>query len=310
MLVGAALGLKGCEGQAKTVVPPTDGTEQQVQTPQVQTIEVNFPNGSSQLSQEDIVKLQNLPQGQYDVVVKGNQYQWHINGQPCDPATNQRLQQNLDNQRAETIKQCLPGANVTITNPGGTQANATVSQAGNGTYQVNQQSEIDAANYTQQQGQQTLQVNESDIVRMVQECVKKIKEGGHDVLDPDEAAEKYKDTPYGKELARRAKNAKYLDDLDKKVDRAVAESINEMAHVIDQQFGQSRFPGSFEKAIVDAWKLASSDNKHKLEGAFPELFPSEAMYGNSEEPFDFRSFPHRKAYDDFYKGWQGRHPKQ
>lgn len=201
MLIGGALGLKGCEGQAKTVVPPTDGTEQQVQTPQTQTIEVNFPNGSSQLSQEDIVKLQNLPKDQYNVVVKGNQYQWHMNGQPCDPATNQRLQQNLDNQRAEAIRQYLPSANITITNPAGTQANATINGGGTISFDNAQQM------MNQQQTQQTAQINENDIVKMVQECVKKIKEA-HKVLDPDDAAAEYKNTPYGAELARRAKNAK------------------------------------------------------------------------------------------------------
>ena len=201
LTVGAALGLKGCEGNGNTVVPPaTDDTDLQTQAPETQTIEVNFDNGSAQLSQEDIVKLQNLPKDQYNVVVKGNQYQWHMNGRPCDPATNQRLQQNLDNQRAETIRQYLPSANITITNPAGTQANATIN--GGGTI------DFGAAQNMQQQAQgQTMQINENDIVRIVAECVKKIKEA-HKVLDPDDAAAEYKDTPYGAELARRAKNAK------------------------------------------------------------------------------------------------------
>lgn len=98
-------------------------------------------------------------------------------------------------------------------------------------------------------------------------------------------------------------------DLHRIVSHSVEKVLKESAHVINKQFGQSFSPGSFESALVDTWRLADNRNKAKLESAFPEYFPREAMYGNDEEPFDFRSFPHRGAYDDFYKGWQERHPR-
>ena len=97
-------------------------------------------------------------------------------------------------------------------------------------------------------------------------------------------------------------------DLHKIVKESVNKIVNE-THVIDKQFGMGGNAGSFENALVDAWKLASPNNRKKLENAFPDYFPSEAMYGNDEEPFDFREFPHRGAYDEFYKGWQQRHSK-
>jgi hypothetical protein len=103
--------------------------------------------------------------------------------------------------------------------------------------------------------------------------------------------------------------AKVIRLTESDVSNIVYNVLNE-AHVIDQQFGQSKSPGSFEAALVNAWKMASDSNKEKLENAFPEYFPREAMYGNDEEPFDFREFPYRGAYDDYYKGWQGRHPSR
>ena len=93
--------------------------------------------------------------------------------------------------------------------------------------------------------------------------------------------------------------------------RMIAESVKRVmneAHVIDDYFGQSNNPGSFEAALVDAWKKASAGNQRKLENAFPNFFPTDAMYGNEEEPFDFREFPYRGAYDKFYNGWKERHP--
>lgn len=95
--------------------------------------------------------------------------------------------------------------------------------------------------------------------------------------------------------------------------RIIKESVNKVvneAHVIDKNFGESHYPGSFEAAIVDAWRQADNGNKRKLEAAFPDYFPKDAMYGNDDEPFDFRDFPHRGAYDEFYKGWKQRHPSK
>ena len=256
MLVGAALGLKGCEGQAKTVVPPaTDDTELQTQAPETQTIEVNFDNGSAQLSQEDIVKLQNLPKDQYNVVVKGNQYQWHMNGQPCDPATNQRLQQNLDNQRAEAIRQYLPSANISITNPAGTQANATIN--GGGTI------DFDTAQNMQQQAQgQTMQINENDIVRIVAECVKKIKET-HKVLDPDDAAAEYKDTPYGAELARRAKNAKPYVKEAKKVGEDTKIALRNIRQNVNNDIKSDELPEDLHKQYKDGKEMMKQSKLDK-----------------------------------------------
>ena len=94
--------------------------------------------------------------------------------------------------------------------------------------------------------------------------------------------------------------------------RIVKNSVNKVlkeAHIIDKQFGQGGMAGSFEAAIVDAWKMASGGNRKRLEDAFPEFFPREAMYGNQDEPFDFREFPTRDSYDEFYNGWQQRHPR-
>lgn len=97
-------------------------------------------------------------------------------------------------------------------------------------------------------------------------------------------------------------NESFLNNV---IKQSVKKVLNE-AHVIDAQFGQSNFPGSFEAALVDAWRKASEGNKKKLENAFPEYFPMEAMYGNEKEKFDFREFPYRGAYDEFYKGWKER----
>ena len=98
-------------------------------------------------------------------------------------------------------------------------------------------------------------------------------------------------------------------DIRRIVKQSVNKIVNE-AHVIDKQFGISRSPGSFEAALVEAWKCAGYDNKKKLENAFPEYFPREEMYGSDDEPFDFRDFPHHDAYTDFYKGWKERHPNK
>ena len=184
MLIGAALGLRGCEGQAKTVVPPANDTEIVDQTPQTQDVIVNFDNMQSQLSQEEMTKLQNLDkEQQYNVIVKGNVYQWHIGSKPCDPETNQQLQQNLDNQRANTIKQILPNANVTIQQADSEQASATINGGNAGTVNFD-----DAQQMMQQQGgnqnqmqenkknMAKIRINESDIAKIVECCVKKINE--------------------------------------------------------------------------------------------------------------------------------------
>ena len=91
--------------------------------------------------------------------------------------------------------------------------------------------------------------------------------------------------------------------------KIVKESVNKVlneAHVIDKQFGMNRHVGSFENALVDAWKLADNGNKRKLEQAFPDYFPSEAMYGNEQDPFDFRDFSHYDAYKNHYDDWKKR----
>ena len=92
------------------------------------------------------------------------------------------------------------------------------------------------------------------------------------------------------------------------VRESVSKAIKE-AHVIDKQFGEGGMAGSFENALVNAWRCASDNNRKRLEQAFPDYFPKEAMYGNEEEPFDFRDFPHRGAYDKFYQGWKERHSR-
>ena len=94
-------------------------------------------------------------------------------------------------------------------------------------------------------------------------------------------------------------------DLHRIIKESVNNVINE-AHVIDKQFGMSRFPGSFENALVDAWRLADNGNKRKLEQAFPDYFPSEAMYVNEQDPFDFREFSHYDAYKNHYNDWKKR----
>jgi hypothetical protein len=99
------------------------------------------------------------------------------------------------------------------------------------------------------------------------------------------------------------------NDLHRVIKESVKRVLKE-AHVIDQQFGMNNSPGSFEAALVNAWKAAGESNKRKLEQAFPEIFPSSAMYGNENEPFDFREFPTRKHYDDFMTGWNERNTKQ
>ena len=107
-------------------------------------------------------------------------------------------------------------------------------------------------------------------------------------------------------------NKKLVRLTEQDLHKIVKESVNRVlkeAHVIDKQFGQGGMAGSFENAIVDAWRMASNPNRRKLEDAFPEFFPREAMYGNEDEPFDFREFPYRGAYDEFYKGWKQRHPQ-
>ena len=94
-------------------------------------------------------------------------------------------------------------------------------------------------------------------------------------------------------------------DLHRIIKESVNNIINE-AHVIDKQFGMGGFAGSFENALVDAWRLADNGNRKKLEQAFPDYFPSEAMYGNEQDPFDFREFPHYDAYKDHFKNWKER----
>ena len=94
--------------------------------------------------------------------------------------------------------------------------------------------------------------------------------------------------------------------------RIIKESVNNVlneAHVIDKNFGMSRHPGSFESAIVEAWRVADSSNRETLEQAFPDYFPSEAMYGNEQDPFDFRDFPHYDAYNNHYTQWKERNHK-
>lgn len=98
------------------------------------------------------------------------------------------------------------------------------------------------------------------------------------------------------------------NDLHNIVKDTVKKVIKE-AHIIDRQFGMNSGAGSFETAIVNAWVAADNGNKKRLQDAFPEFFPKEQMFGNDEEPFDFREFPTRDSYNEFYKGWQNRHQK-
>lgn len=91
--------------------------------------------------------------------------------------------------------------------------------------------------------------------------------------------------------------------------KVIKESVQKVlreSHVIAQQFGGTENPGSFESALVQAWKCASEGNKRTLESAFPEYFPSEAMYGNDNDRFDFREFPTKDAYDKHWADWQSR----
>lgn len=48
--------------------------------------------------------------------------------------------------------------------------------------------------------------------------------------------------------------------------------------IIDHYFNQ-RGASSFESALFQAWRCASSDNRRALENAFPDLFPVARMYG-------------------------------
>lgn len=104
-------------------------------------------------------------------------------------------------------------------------------------------------------------------------------------------------------------NKKLIRLTENDIHNIIKETVNNVlneADVINRQFSQAGIGGSFETALVDAWQAASPGNKKRLENAFPEFFPSEAMYGNDNEPFDFREFPTKQHYDDFYKQWQNR----
>ena len=48
--------------------------------------------------------------------------------------------------------------------------------------------------------------------------------------------------------------------------------------IIDYIFGEPGM-GSFEHTLCKAWQLASSDNRKRLENAFPDHFPVARMYG-------------------------------
>lgn len=98
-------------------------------------------------------------------------------------------------------------------------------------------------------------------------------------------------------------------DLNNIVKSVIRQTVNETyPHIIKQQFGMTANPGSFESAIIKAWKVADPSNKKKLEQTWPNIFPSSLMYGNEEEPFDFREFPTYNHYDEHMKGWKQRHP--
>lgn len=62
--------------------------------------------------------------------------------------------------------------------------------------------------------------------------------------------------------------------------------------IIDHYFNQSG-AGSFESALFQAWRLASSGNRRRLENAFPDRFPVAQMYGVT----DFREFANREQLD-------------
>ena len=97
-----------------------------------------------------------------------------------------------------------------------------------------------------------------------------------------------------------------------KLNKIIAESVKKVLkeyHVINSAMGIQSGAGDFERALVDAWKLAGNANKRKLEQAFPDYFPSEAMYGNEQDSFDFRDFPNYEVYNDYYKGWKERNGK-
>lgn len=64
--------------------------------------------------------------------------------------------------------------------------------------------------------------------------------------------------------------------------------------IIDHYFNQSG-AGSFESALFQAWRLASSGNRRALENAFPEYFPVARMYGVTP----FYDFANRDQFNKY-----------
>lgn len=63
--------------------------------------------------------------------------------------------------------------------------------------------------------------------------------------------------------------------------------------ILDYYFDNRAGMGSFESTICKAWVLAASDNRRRLENAFPDHFPVAQMYGVT----DFREFANREQLD-------------
>ena len=62
-----------------------------------------------------------------------------------------------------------------------------------------------------------------------------------------------------------------------------------MATIIDRCFGTLAYRqgGSFEKAILDAWYLASWSNRKPLEAAYPDMFPEDMMSMGTDNRYAF-----------------------
>lgn len=62
-----------------------------------------------------------------------------------------------------------------------------------------------------------------------------------------------------------------------------------MATIIDRCFKTTAYlqGGSFEKAMLDAWYLASWSNRARIEGAFPEMFPEDMMSVGTDNRHEF-----------------------